>query len=302
MTDDERFLTMSLGSQGPCTIGNNQRRGGSIHKEHERFQNRTNDIDGAQPELRHLRFCNVRPDLYSADDIHGARPGRLHRETNSTDYTLLLDDIEGSKPKPYTFKTQRRVDPLNPEYPLPSVNAAAVLEPKFVRDGYTIGDIEGTAPRPRFRFAQRENHAVEDIEGAQAGWRPRHERVRREGAPRDGLDVRDINDVGFKTRRVSDPQRPVHYINGMEVGDDLAKTMPKALPAPRDAPTFSLTTHDIEGAQCGWKPPHEMQVRVEAHVVGNGYMLARQATRGCWRSCCRSFSTNNRSPPRHLNR
>lgn len=225
--------------------------------------NRTNDIEGAQPELRHLRYCNQRPNLYHTGDIGKAQPSTLHRDTNSQDYTLHLDDIEGAHPKPYTFKTQRLVDPMNPEYKLPTTQLAAHPQPKFVRDAYSIGDIEGTAPRPRFRFAERENHEVHDIEGAQSGWRPRHERVRREGDPRDGLDVRDINDVGFKTQRVSDPLRPQHFVNGMAIADDMVATMPKSLPKKKDGPTYSLTTQDIEGAQCGWKPPHEMQPPIE---------------------------------------
>lgn len=260
---DERFATMSLGSKGPCTIENAQRRGGAVKTGDTLFINRTDDIDGARPELKYLRYCEKRPDLYITGDIKGAAPGRLHRDTNKIDHTLMLDDIEGAKPKPYTFKTSREVNPLNPEYPLASTELVKHAPPKFVRDAYSIGDIQGTAPRPRFRFAQRENHEVHDIEGAQAGWRPRHERARREGAARDGLDVHDINDLGFKTRRVTDPLRPAHFVNGMAISDDMVSTMPKSLPKKRDGPTYSLTTQDIEGAQCGWKPPHEMQPPIE---------------------------------------
>ncbi|EGB06022.1 hypothetical protein AURANDRAFT_65998 [Aureococcus anophagefferens] len=176
---------------------------------------------------------------------------------------LAETDIEGSKPRPLHFKTERHVNPLCPEYTLPSCALDMPPVPKFVRDGYGISDIEGTAPRSRFRFAQRETYDVKDIEGAQAGWRPRHERVRREGPPMDSLNVKDINDIGFKTTRVTDPLRPTHRINGMEVKDDMVRTMPKKLPKPHDGPTLSLYTDDIEGARCGWKPPHEMQPPLE---------------------------------------
>ena len=105
---------------------------------------------------------------------------------------------------------------------------------------------------------------MSNIEGAKAGWRPRHERARREAEPTNAMfDVRDINDTGFKTKRVSDPLRPVHFVNGMEISDDLVHTMPKKLPAGKNEPYYTLTTADIEGAQCGWKPPHDCQPPME---------------------------------------
>ena len=112
-------------------------------------------------------------------------------------------------PGSFRSVTLLQVNPLAPEYQLPSCKIAPPPEPKFIRDGYSIADIEGTKPRSRYQFAMRETYEVKDIEGAQAGWRPRHERVRFEGPPRDSLDVKDINDVGFKSTRVTDPLRPV---------------------------------------------------------------------------------------------
>ncbi|KAH8087573.1 hypothetical protein JL720_6884 [Aureococcus anophagefferens] len=254
---DDRFMTMSLGSKGPATIPNHPR------KPRECVTNRVDDIEGAQSELKYLRYTSRRPNFYVTDDIDGSHPMKLHpRGVGGVD-RLAETDIEGSKPRPLHFKTERHVNPLCPEYTLPSCALDMPPVPKFVRDGYGISDIEGTAPRSRFRFAQRETYDVKDIEGAQAGWRPRHERVRREGPPMDSLNVKDINDIGFKTTRVTDPLRPTHRINGMEVKDDMVRTMPKKLPKPHDGPTLSLYTDDIEGARCGWKPPHEMQPPLE---------------------------------------
>ncbi|KAK7240495.1 hypothetical protein SO694_00111013 [Aureococcus anophagefferens] len=254
---DDRFMTMSLGSKGPATIPNHPR------KPRECVTNRVDDIEGAQSELKYLRYTSRRPNFYVTDDIDGSHPMKLHpRGVGGVD-RLAETDVEGSKPRPLHFKTERHVNPLCPEYTLPSCALDMPPVPKFVRDGYGISDIEGTAPRRRFRFAQRETYDVKDIEGAQAGWRPRHERVRREGPPMDSLNVKDINDIGFKTTRVTDPLRPTHRINGMEVKDDMVRTMPKKLPKPHDGPTLSLYTDDIEGARCGWKPPHEMQPPLE---------------------------------------
>lgn len=101
---------------------------------------------------------------------------------------------------------------------------------------------------------------MDDIEGARAGWKPRHKRVGVEGEPRHIMAVADINDQGVKkTNRCTDPLRPVHYINGMQVADDMVHTMPRRLPPQREGPFFPLTTKDIEGAYPGWTPPHAMQ-------------------------------------------
>jgi len=78
------------------------------------------------------------------------------------------------------------------------------------------------------------------------------------------MAVADINDQGVKkSTRCTDPLRPVHYINGMQVQDDMKYTMPTRLPPQRDGPFLSLTTADIEGAYPGWNPPHAMQPPIE---------------------------------------
>jgi len=181
----------------------------------------------------------------------------LHAENPNKQIGLNLtnDDIEGSKPTPYTFKSGRGVDPLNPTYKLPQCQDHKIEPPKFLRDTNQIDDIAGTRSRPLFRFNQRGVNKVEDIEGAQVGWRPRHARGHR---TRDIMAVQDINETGFKSTRQSDPLNPSHFINGMEIKDD-PKSKPRQGPAARDAgkaPTFCLTTQDIEGAQPGWKPKH----------------------------------------------
>lgn len=254
-TGEDRFATMSLGSRGPATIPNRRRVAAA------RQSNHVGDIEGARPELKYLRYT-ARPDYYRIDDIEGAAPMKLHKKMSRCDDYYA--PIEGSMPKRTLFRTSRLVDPLDPDYKLPSCKPAEPYVPRFIRDAYTVSDIDGTRPRSRFRFAQRETHECRDIEGAQTGWRPRNERVRREGAPLDMMNVRDINDLGFKTRRTTNPLRPVHYMNGMTITDDMDKTMPKKLPRAHAGPYFPLHTQDIEGAQCGWKPPHTCQPPLES--------------------------------------
>jgi len=219
--------------------------------------NRTDDIQGAAPEYRATRFTN-KSSFYDPSDIKGAHSNILHKNSNSMDYTMKVDDIEGAQPKPYTFVTNRRVDPLVPKYALPTAPPAENVVPKFLRDSYDVSDITGTKPKPLFRFSQR--HATTaDIEGTQVGWRPRHQRVRQEGAPiSHQFNVRDITDTGFKSMRVTDPLRPEYTVNGMKVADDYVKTMPRKLPDAAQHDYYNLQTSDIEGAQSGWKPPHEM--------------------------------------------
>ena len=75
----------------------------------------------------------------------------LHRALrNKPDRQLYLDDIEGSRPHPRTFKTSRVVNPLVPEYRLPSVVVAPPLQPKFIRDSIDNSDIEGVTPKPLY--------------------------------------------------------------------------------------------------------------------------------------------------------
>ena len=111
---DDRFMTMSLGSKGPATIPNHPR------KPRECVTNRVDDIEGAQSELKYLRYTSRRPNFYVTDDIDGSHPMKLHpRGVGGVD-RLAETDIEGSKPRPLHFKTERHVNPLCPEYTLPS--------------------------------------------------------------------------------------------------------------------------------------------------------------------------------------
>ncbi|CAM9357670.1 unnamed protein product, partial [Laminaria digitata] len=209
-------------------------------------------------------------------DITGTASIRLHKDTNKPDRQLFHDDIDGSKPRnKWLFRTTRCVNPLNPEYNLPSFVAAPAVDPKFTRNSYDVSDIDGTKSKPLFPLKQRQNHLVEDIEGAQSGWRPRHVRARHDAAPLDyTLNVSDITGGGFRTRRATNPLAPSYRVNGMDVADDPVKSKPRALPKARDSPFYPLTTLDIEGAQPGWRPLPQMNPPLEArrHFRNTNYM------------------------------
>jgi hypothetical protein len=256
-TAQDRFQTMSLGTNGVSTIGNTMK-GTRANLAIATETNRVQDIEGARPELRALRYTR-RPNLTTdITDISGSASRTLHPTNPNKVIGLNLTnaDIEGTKPSPYTFKTQRVNDPLNPAYNLPSSYVEDAPVPKMMRETNQLTDIEGTAPKPVFKYKMRNNHTVQDIEGCATGWRPRH--ARRDGPARDIINCQDINVSGFKSQRVTDPLNPVHYVNGMAHLDD-PLSRPKGLPRGRDggyAPTLSLTTQDIEGAVPGWKPKH----------------------------------------------
>jgi hypothetical protein len=147
--------TMSLATSGACTIPNSRQdflKSLKLGPAAGRPTNQVLDIDGARPAPGAGRYTNKQT-YYEPSDIRGARPSTLVRDTNAIDFSMKLDDIDGARPKPYTFKTNREVNPLMPEYKLPSAAMADPTVPKFIRDSYDVGDIAGTKPRPRHRFA-----------------------------------------------------------------------------------------------------------------------------------------------------
>ncbi|CAM9918927.1 unnamed protein product, partial [Phaeothamnion confervicola] len=220
---------------------------------------RTRDVDGAW-----ARAPATAPDpstrcFFSPHDIDGARPMTLHRNmVNKPDLTLFHDDIEGTRSRRhFVHKSRRHVDPLEPDYPLPSYQLAPAPEPKFIRDGHNISDIEGAVPRPLYpRNPPRDSHSVGDVVGASVGWKPRYARARLEAPPHGyTLDVRDITGAAFRTGRHTDTMAPSYTVYGMHIADDPERSRPRRLPRARDSPFYPLTTADIEGAQPGWKPP-----------------------------------------------
>ena len=92
------------------------------------------------------------------------------------DLSLRVDDIDGAKAKirnKFLF-TNRHVDPLNPQYDLPSFHKPDDYSEKFIKDPLDCSDIEGTKSQLPTKYKTRPINMVEDIEGAQASWRPRH--------------------------------------------------------------------------------------------------------------------------------
>lgn len=98
---------------------------GRAHKSPLRATNDVSDIAGARPLLHAYAFTH-KPHFYEPNDIKGSTSKQLHptsrRVGNDDAYKQL--PIEGSCPQPHGFRTDRVVNPLAPEYRLPSFNPA----------------------------------------------------------------------------------------------------------------------------------------------------------------------------------
>ena len=88
----------------------------------------------------------------------------LHVGLNKPEYNLTNKDIAGTKTHVVKFTTKREPsNPLNPVYKLPSFTYVAPPVPRFIRDGMTIDDIEGTRPLQKKELAPRETNKIDDI-------------------------------------------------------------------------------------------------------------------------------------------
>jgi hypothetical protein len=84
----------------------------------------------------------ARPNLLlQVDDIDGSRSKTLHRSRRGFESSDLFKGYSGRSdlicPNGMT-KTERRVDPLNPMYALPSYKPLDPAIPKFTRDSFDV--------------------------------------------------------------------------------------------------------------------------------------------------------------------
>jgi len=211
------------------------------------------------------RVLTNRPKFSDISDIDGAHP-KLTKQRNYESKILHVDDIDGAKAKyrDRFFDTKRNVDPLQPEYKLPSYKVEPLAPPKFVKDAMNIDDIEGTRTKQKKFTIQRDTMNVDDIEGARSGWKPRHIQARVDAQPRDVLfTTENLKNKKFQdiTTRRTDPNSPQYNIYGMEIADD-AKSKPKKLRGYLEG-NFLLRTDDVDGARCGQHGAHSLSLPME---------------------------------------
>ena len=174
---DDRYYSMSITSFGPSTLPRNK------HTDRQppietRTINNTNDIEGATRTTTLFERYGNKPSFLQSD-IPGSNPMALTHSRNCRDNSLYVDDIEGTRAKALDkmATTKRRVNPLEPDYPLPSFIPVEPHQPKFIRHTMDITDIEGSATQPLKRqiYAPRDSYLIDDIVGAQPNWKPRNE-------------------------------------------------------------------------------------------------------------------------------
>ena len=168
-TDPVNYTSMSIASFGEATLPRQSKRMWDT-----KATNLTQDIDGAQPKT--LKVWE-KPDLWNNSDVAGAKSNRLHHERNGANNSLRIDDIDGAQAKirDKMLLTKRNVNPMAPEYKLPSSTAAPAYQPKYTRNTLDISDIDKAQPRVPVVYDMRDPIGVHDIVGAQANWRPRNE-------------------------------------------------------------------------------------------------------------------------------
>ena len=212
----DRFVSMSVTRNAAATIAELPR------PLTMRATMRVDDIEGARP--RALPPWQ-RGNFHETLDIEGAQPRPLHVEKrNHPALALTNADIEESAPRATRFRTQRRVDPIDPSYALPRAEPLPVEAPRFRRDLHSIGDIAGTSSNGFLRWQSRDSFHVGDIEGTAS--RPRCVIVQgnnmhsfagtaSQDTHADSLQVKDINvegivPNGFHSKRRELPFPPAH--------------------------------------------------------------------------------------------
>jgi len=90
---------------------------------------------------------------------------------------MRVDDIDGAQARirDKMLLTKRQINPMVPDYKLPTTHMAPVHEPRFIRDQMSVADIDKACPTLPKNYVTRNPICVHDIVGAQACWRPRHE-------------------------------------------------------------------------------------------------------------------------------
>lgn len=251
MNEETQYTSMSITSFGPSTLPDQKRPPQPFQIKNT---NDVSDIEGARPAMRVGKFTN-KP-VFSNADIPGSTSKALTHSRNTRDLQLYIDDIEGTRHavKDRMMRTSRHVNPLMPEYPIPSSTLIPPEETKFIRDAMNIDDIDGARTKVPKHFATRDTLNVSDIVGAQANWRPRHAKARLEAPPSDVMWLTENpKKISYheRTTRHENVMSPHYKINGMEYFDDPKYTKPKSLPK-YIADNHLLQTRDIDGAYPGW--------------------------------------------------
>ena len=153
----QHYQTMSIASVGSATLPKATKRVFET-----KITNYIDDIDGAYKKNRNYNrtLPLIEPREPSNRQLYstGYRPN----------YSLAIDDIEGARHrvKGKIAFTSRHVNPLEPEYDLPTYEIRTHTPPRFLRDNINHDDILGSSPKPLYAHKTRDTALnISDIEG-----------------------------------------------------------------------------------------------------------------------------------------
>ncbi|GKT34867.1 hypothetical protein ADUPG1_008140 [Aduncisulcus paluster] len=214
------------------------------------FSLRTDDIPGAQPRKNawKQRTDGSGPNYDSYEGVH---PRQLHPSSISRDVLIhTTRDIEGAYPKEKGFRTTRHVDPLNPQYKLPTTKTIKAPTPKFLRDTLDVTDIKGTKTKPLYVGPTKDLMRTDDLLTVESANAKRLEWLATV-EPHTRFDVKDINQHSRKITYDINPADPEWKWSG----DVLKRPQPvhraerKKLPKDWDGnPSTSLSVAGISRA------------------------------------------------------
>jgi len=271
----QRSDTMMLDNVQPKDVP----RGQVWHYKGDTQALRTSDIQGAAPIYKHKRF-HVDGPAYK-DHIAGTAARTHYPEIRRPiDMSLTTVDIDKSWPDVVKFKTPRCVDPMAPNYPLPSAtHRPHTPRRQMMHDGQIRDTLEHTGkstPRIPQRSFHRDPNEHRDIEYAQPNFR-RTARPLGSSGIRDVMKTSDINGeinltMKKKTPRCSNPLDPEYKIS-----TDTTHPLHTSEPHGHYAPRFQAKIHGASPRPLTWDNGEPQTSLIKEDIPG----AAPQRYKGC---------------------
>lgn len=198
------------------------------------------DIDGAQP--RHREYHP-----YVQEEIDVGKHKSI-TSVNKPDHILSCKDIEGAYPSPSKQKSKRVVDPLEPDYKLPSYTPAPPPDVPFLRDTLNVTDIKGTSSKPLYPGEPKPVTSLTVIPNTVVPPRPMRTYT---------LDTSDINTKPKKFIRDSNPCDPTYQWDTDRVWRDPTHIKPN--PTGIERLPSTMQSNDIQGAYVKQSEVHDVR-------------------------------------------
>lgn len=292
---ESMYQTMSITSPGRPTLFDQKKIPGRFEEKRINF---ISDIEGSSTRDKFEKYA-TRPQFDAGKFLPESKSVARTHVRNVPDNALMIDDIDGAQ---YAAlggmdRTNRRVNPLNPKYNLPTykVPVSEYDAPLAVksRDIMGISDIDGAAPsanRRTQKFMSRDTMNISDIDGAAAdyhGFKAARERFEEKLQGKRQLSgaIPALAPPPFqqvlpkfqdRTTRSTNLCAPVYNINGIVIEDDPRFCKPKAERNFVQGGTFSLFTSDIPGAM-STNNPRKKERREIRNIMNTQDVLGAQA-------------------------